>query len=166
MVPDGKENVQFTSCLDVFRKEYAKIAQNKTKPYAGIPALLDTLCEKGYHVAVVSNKFHDAVVSLVQQYFPQIPHAAGEREALGIRKKPAPDTVFAIMEEIGVSADECVYIGDSEVDIFTAKNAGMDCITVTWGFRDKAYLKEQGAVILADTVPELLAAIEQGKKNI
>ena len=159
MVPGGKNNSQFEACLDTFRTEYAKIAQNKTKPYAGIPALLDTLAEKGYHLAVVSNKFHDAGVDLVKTYFPQIPHAAGERESCGIRKKPAPDTVFAMMQEIGVCAEECVYIGDSEVDVLTAQNAGIDCIAVTWGFRTKDVLLNSGASVLANTASELLDAI-------
>ncbi|MBE6569287.1 MAG: HAD-IIIA family hydrolase [Ruminococcaceae bacterium] len=163
MVPDGKDNELFEACLDTFRTEYAKISRNKTKPYDGIPALLDTLAAKGYHLAVVSNKFHDAVVDLVKSYFPQIPHAAGERESCGIRKKPAPDTVFAMMREIGVPAEECVYVGDSEVDVLTAKNAGIDCISVTWGFREKDVLLESGASVFADTMDELLAAIGHGK---
>lgn len=166
MVPCGKDNEQFEACLDTFRTEYAKIARNKTKPYTGIKELLDTLAEKGYHMAVVSNKFHDAVVDLVKTYFPQIPHAAGERESCGIRKKPAPDTVFAMMEEIGVSAEECVYVGDSEVDVLTAKNAGIDCIAVTWGFREKKVLLDSGAVVLADTMSELLDAIVHRKEQL
>lgn len=106
-------------------------------------------------MAVVSNKFHGAVVDLVQHYFPIIPVAAGERESEGIRKKPAPDTVLWVMKQFGVTADECVYIGDSDVDIETAKNASMDCISVTWGFRDRAFLAAHGASVYADTPAEL-----------
>lgn len=164
MVPGGKENAQFADCLDTFRTEYAKISRNKTRPYDGIPELLDRLTESGIHLAVVSNKFHDAVVDLVRTYFPQIPHAAGEREAQGIRKKPAPDTVFAIINEIGVSPEECVYVGDSEVDVLTAKNAGIDCIGVTWGFREREVLLESGAVVLADNTTELFDAIIHRKE--
>lgn len=155
MVPGGRDDPHFDDCLATFRREYAKISKNKTAPYAGIPALLTRLNEAGLHVAVVSNKFHDAVVELVRYYFPQIPTAVGEREADGIRKKPAPDTVFAVMRQLDVSPDECVYIGDSDVDIETAKNAGIDCISVTWGFRDEAFLLAHGASILVDTPDKL-----------
>ncbi len=159
MVPDGGQNPRFAECLDVFRREYAKIADHKTCPYDGILPLLDALQEAGVAMAVVSNKFHDATVSLVKRYFPVIPVSAGEREAEGIRKKPAPDTVFQVMQEIGVTSGECVYVGDSDVDIETAKNAGMDCISVTWGFRDRAFLASHGATLFADTPAELLALV-------
>jgi len=158
-VPGGKDHPDFEACLAVFRTEYAKIAKNKTCPYPGIPELLEQLNRAGIHMAVVSNKFHDAVTALVQEYFPIIPLAAGEREAEGIRKKPAPDTVFAVMKQLGVTADQCVYVGDSDVDIATAQNAGMDCIAVTWGFRDKAFLLDHGAQVTADTPSALLAEI-------
>ncbi|MBR5445169.1 MAG: HAD-IA family hydrolase [Clostridia bacterium] len=155
VVPDGKENPGFAACLADFRTEYAKISRNKTCPYAGIPALLEKLDAAGVRMAVVSNKFHDATVDLVREYFPIIPFAAGEREADGIRKKPAPDTVFLAMEAFGVRAEECVYIGDSDVDIETAKNAGMECISVTWGFRNREFLTAHGASVFADT-PDML----------
>ena len=155
VVPGGKENPAFEACLADFRTEYARISRNKTCPYNGIPDLLEKLDDAGVHMAVVSNKFHDATVDLVREYFPIIPFAAGEREAAGIRKKPAPDTVFLAMEAFGVKADECVYIGDSDVDIETAKNAGMDCISVTWGFRSRDFLTAHGASVFADTPAEL-----------
>ncbi|MBQ8641472.1 MAG: HAD-IIIA family hydrolase [Clostridia bacterium] len=155
MVPDGKENPGFEACLATFRTEYAKIARNKTCPYDGIPELLEHLEQAGMHMAVVSNKFHDAVVELIREYVPVIPVSAGERESEGIRKKPAPDTVFLVMKTFGVTAAECVYIGDSDVDIETAKNAGMDCISVTWGFRDRDFLTAHGASVFADTPAEL-----------
>ncbi len=159
MVPCGKSNPRYDECLDTFHREYAKIAHNKTCPYKGIPAMLDALKEAGVGMAVVSNKFHDATVALVQRYFPVIPVSAGERESEGIRKKPAPDTVFQVLREIGVSAERCVYVGDSDVDIETAKNAGMDCISVTWGFRDRDFLAAHGAVVFADTPEELLSLV-------
>ena len=154
-VPEGKNNPDFEACLADFRTEYAKISKNTTCPYDGIPALLADLDAAGIATAVVSNKFHDATVALAKEYFPIIPFAAGERESAGIRKKPAPDTVFLAMEALGVTADECVYIGDSDVDIDTAKNAGMDCISVTWGFRDRAFLTAHGATVFADSPAEL-----------
>jgi len=155
VVPGGKENPAFEACLADFCTEYAKISRNKTCPYDGIPDLLAQLDAAGIRTAVVSNKFHDATVDLVKEYFPIIPFAAGERESAGIRKKPAPDTVFLAMKAFGVQADECVYIGDSDVDIETAKNAGMDCISVTWGFRDREFLTAHGASVFADTPAQL-----------
>ncbi len=159
MVPDGKNNPRFAECLDTFRREYAKIAENKTAPYPGILPMLDKLAENGVQMAVVSNKFHDATVALVKRYFPQIPVSAGERESEGIRKKPAPDTVFQVLREMGVSAADAVYVGDSDVDVETARNAGMDCISVTWGFRDLDFLITHGATVFAHTPGELLKRI-------
>ena len=158
-VPGGHANPQFDECLARFRTEYAKIAADHTKPYDGIPAMLDRLNADGYHLAVVSNKFHDATVALVHRYFPVIHAVAGEREELGIRKKPCPDTVFAIVREFGVTPAECVYVGDSDVDIETAKNAHMDCISVAWGFRDTAFLREHGATRIVSAPEELYRAI-------
>ncbi|MBR4959972.1 MAG: HAD-IA family hydrolase [Clostridia bacterium] len=155
VVPGSKENPAFEACLADFRTEYAKISRNKTCPYDGIPTLLERLDAAGIHTAVVSNKFHDATVDLVKEYFPLIPFAAGERESAGIRKKPAPDTVFLALDAFGVKAEECVYIGDSDVDIETANNAGMDCISVTWGFRDREFLTAHGASVFADTPAQL-----------
>lgn len=158
-VPNGHANPRFADCLATFRREYAKIAEAHTQPYDGIPALLDRLHADGYRLAVVSNKFHDATVALVRHYFPIIDEAAGEREELGIRKKPCPDTVFAIVREFGVTPAECVYVGDSDVDIETAKNAHMDCISVAWGFRDTAFLREHGATRIVSAPEELYRAI-------
>ena len=81
--------------------------------------------------------------------------AIGENEDAGIRKKPAPDSVFTAMKELGVGKEECVYVGDSETDIETAKNAGVDCISVTWGFRDRKYLEEQGGRVFVDNPSEI-----------
>ena len=155
MIPQGKDNPDFENCLATFRAAYAQIARNKTAPYAGIPEMLAQLSAAGCKLAVVSNKFHDAVCELVQYYFPSIPVAVGEREDMGIRKKPAPDTVFAVMQQLDVPPAECVYIGDSDVDIATAQNAGIDCISVTWGFRDRAFLLDHGATTFADSPAEL-----------
>ena len=80
----------------------------------------------------------------------------GENEAAGIRKKPAPDSLLAVMKELSATAETTVYVGDSEVDIQTAKNAGVDCICVTWGFREKAYLQEEGGRLFVDTPAEIL----------
>ena len=163
-VPGGHANPRFADCLATFRREYAKIAEAHTQPYDGIPALLDRLHADGYRLAVVSNKFHDATVALVRHYFPIIDEAAGEREELGIRKKPCPDTVNQIVRTFQLTAGDCVYVGDSDVDIETAKNAHMDCLSVSWGFRDTAFLTEHGAACIVDT-PEALYKTIVGTQN-
>ena len=116
-----------------------------TEPYPGVPSLLDWLKKAGYQTAIVSNKADFAVKKLNRIYFEgMIPVAIGERE--GIRKKPAPDTVFQALRELGVEAQHAVYVGDSDVDLETAANAGMDVIPVCWGFRSREFLIEHGAV--------------------
>jgi phosphoglycolate phosphatase-like HAD superfamily hydrolase len=101
--------------------------------------MLARLSERGIALAVVSNKIESAVISLCRQYFEGIDIALGDRE--GRRKKPYPDALFEALRRLGLAPEEAVYIGDSEVDVETAKNAGMDCISVTWGFRDTDALK-------------------------
>ena len=107
-------------------------------------------------MAIVSNKADYAVKMLSKRWFADtVPVAIGENEAAGIRKKPAPDTVDLALRELGVSRSEAAYVGDSEVDVQTADNCSMPCLSVTWGFRDRAYLIERGATELFDT-PEAL----------
>ena len=122
--------------------------------------LLATLREKGYAVAIVSNKIDFAVKELSKLYFQGIvPVAIGEKE--GIRRKPAPDTVFEALKELGRTKEEAVYVGDSDVDIETAQNAGMPCISVLWGFRDQAFLKAHGASHYAAKAEEILKYVEE-----
>ncbi len=155
-LPNGKNNPQFEAALSDFKAHYAENCKNKTKPYNGIEELLKALKEKNIKMAVVSNKFDAAVKELCKEYFGEyISVAMGETAQ--VKKKPAPDTVFKAMEALYDT--DCVYVGDSEVDIETAKNASLPCISVTWGFRDKDYLKEVGGVLFADTPMEILNLI-------
>ena len=141
-----------------FKKTYAAICKDNTKPYDGIVPMLSTLRACGIRVAVVSNKFDAATKALCSEYFGDLVEVAiGERA--DVRKKPAPDTVFEALKELGVSADTAVYIGDSDVDIRTAENCGMDCISVTWGLRDKDFLLQNGAETLVHTPSDLLPMI-------
>ena len=119
-------------------------------------------------MAIVSNKLDAAVKELNEIYFADyISVAIGENEAAGIRKKPAPDTVQAALSQLGVSEEEAVYVGDSEVDIATAKNSGLPCISVTWGFRDRECLTAHGAKQLYDTPNEVWNAVKKlGSKKI
>jgi phosphoglycolate phosphatase len=158
-IPDGVDNPQFEKCLEDFRSHYSKNMQNKTDAYKGIMELLGQLSEKGYKAAVVSNKFDKAVKELNQAYFGEyIKVAIGESK--NVSKKPAPDTVFKALQELGSSADKAVYVGDSEVDVKTAENSGIICVGVTWGFRDREVLEQRGADYIIDRPLELLKIVE------
>ena len=158
-VPDGESNPLFEETFDLFKTYYGEHCNDNTKPYDGIMELLSTLKEKGYAVAIVSNKIDFAVKELNELYFKGIvPVAIGEKEE--IRRKPAPDTVFEALKELGKTKEEAVYVGDSDVDIETAKNAGMPCISVLWGFRDKEFLDEHGAMHYAKNAEDVLGLVE------
>ena len=155
-LPEGTKEEVFAACLAEYQAYYKVHMEDKTAPYEGILPLLQKLKESGLRLGVVSNKFDTAVKGLCEKYFPGcIDAAAGEREAEGIRRKPAPDMAFTAAERLGVKSEDCLYIGDSEVDIQTAKNAGMECISVCWGFRDAEFLEQAGATRLVQTPEEL-----------
>lgn len=155
-----QEGELFEKVLAEFKAYYGEHCEDKTQPYEGIIPLLNRLKEKGIKAAVVSNKADFAVRKLADSYFPNLLlEAVGENEAEGIRKKPAPDSLLAVMERLGAGMRSTVYVGDSEVDIQTAKNAGVDCISVTWGFKDKDFLIENGATTLVESVGELAAIL-------
>ncbi len=140
-----------------FKTHYAAHCAEKTKVYDGVLQVLSALKAKGKRMSVLSNKADFATKQLCVQYFDGlIEVAVGERESEGIRKKPAPDAVFSVMDGFGANKQNTVYVGDSEVDIETAENAGLDCICVTWGFKDKEFLIENGGKVFADTPQQLL----------
>ncbi len=148
-----------------FTAYYTVHCADKTTPYAGIPAMLAGLRTAGVKTAVLSNKADYATQSLCNTYFAGLfDVVAGEREKDGIPKKPAPDAVFSIMAACGVRAADTVYIGDSDVDIKTAANAGIDAVLVSWGFRSADFLRENGAGVIADT-PQELTTIILNKSN-
>lgn len=161
-IPGGRDFPQFESCLKEFQEHYALHKKDYTKPFPGIMGFLKSAVEKGYKLAVVSNKFDLAVKGLCEDFFsPYITTAIGESPQ--VARKPAPDTVFEAMKELQSPPESCVYVGDSDVDISTAKNAGIPCISVSWGFRSREFLLEHGANRIADTVEglwERLAEIE------
>lgn len=159
-IPGGEENPLFEETFALFKSYYGEHCNDHTRPYEGIMELLAILREKGYAVAIVSNKIDFAVKELSKLYFQGIvPVAIGEKE--GIRRKPAPDTVFEALKELGRTKEEAVYVGDSDVDIETAQNAGMPCISVLWGFRDKAFLEAHGASHYAEKAEEILKYVEE-----
>ena len=155
-VPDGAANPQFESTFATFREYYMLHSLDTTCPYEGISEVIRQLKERGCRLAVVSNKMMTATQELVAHFFPEIEVAIGEHEAEGIRKKPAPDTVFEALRRLGVAQDEAVYVGDSDVDLQTARNAGLPCISVLWGFRDRDFLLQHGATTLIEHPSELL----------
>lgn len=136
------------------RTYYTAHSRIKTVPYAGVRELLETLHAAGAKVAVVSNKADEAVGELCSFYFPGLVDAA-VGETAGRRPKPAPDAVELALERLHVDKTDAVYVGDSQVDLDTAKAAGLPCIAVTWGFRSREDLVKAGAETLADSVEEL-----------
>ena len=155
-VPDGAANPAFDATFATFRQHYMQHSLDTTRPYDGIPELIRELKARGCQLAVVSNKMMAATQELVHHFFPEIEVAIGEHEAAGIRKKPAPDTVFEALRQLGVGKEGAVYVGDSDVDLATARNSGLPCISVLWGFRDKPFLQEHGATTFVETPCQIL----------
>ena len=179
-VPEGAQHPQFEEVFATFRQHYMQHSLDTTRPYEGIPEVIRELKARGCQLAVVSNKMMAATQELVAHFFPEIEVAIGEHEAAGIKKKPAPDTVFEALRQLGISpnpsqggenllesgcvansfpwgrAGEVVYVGDSDVDIATARNSGLPCISVLWGFRDRQFLLNHGATTFVEHPRELL----------
>ncbi len=153
-LPDGRSTPSFSDVLAETRRFYAEHCRENTAPYAGIPEMLRALQQKGILLGVVSNKPDAQVKALCQSEFGDlITVASGASE--GIRMKPAPDTLLACMEALGSATENTVYVGDSDVDIQTAANAGIPCVSVLWGFRDREFLTVAGAGIFAQSPCEI-----------
>ncbi len=153
-IPNGMDNPLFEETYQSFRQHYLLHNLDTTKPYPGIMEMLQKMKEQGKNVAVVSNKFYAATQELCRHFFGDlVPVAIGERE--GIRKKPAPDTVMEALRQLDVPKEGSAYVGDSDVDIETARNCGIPCINVLWGFRDRAFLLGHGATTLIDSPQDL-----------
>lgn len=156
-IPGGESFEHFEECFACFRLHYLQHNLDTTAPYPGIMELIAQLNTNGKKIAVVSNKFYQATQDLVRHFFgEQIKVAIGERP--DIHKKPAPDTVIEALRQLDMPSSTAVYIGDSDVDIDTARNCGMPCISVLWGFRDRDFLIEHGATTLVKS-PEEISAI-------
>lgn len=156
-VPEGTESVEIDKVHEFFKKYYKEHCADKTIPYLGILDLLKKLRQAGCKTAVVSNKADFAVQELCKRYFDGLfDVVVGDRE--GILRKPAPDSVFEVLRLLEMKKKDAVYIGDSEVDIETAHNAGMDEIIVEWGFRKREFLEARGAKRIV-SVPEEIARI-------
>ena len=155
-IEGGRDNENYESALAFFKEYYGAHADIKTRPYDGIIELLSRLAEKGIACAVVTNKPDGAARSLCDKHFGDLViDCVGDRD--GLSRKPAPDKVFYMMKILG--CDEAIYVGDSEPDVLTAKNAGMPCICVTWGFRDRDVMESVGGEIFCQSADELESEI-------
>lgn len=159
-VPDGFANPKFAEAFEKFKAYYGVHCNDKTRVYDGVLPLLKELKAEGYALAIVSNKLDGAVKELAEIYFEGVvPVAIGEKE--GVLRKPAPDTVYKALEELHMPAESAVYVGDSDVDLMTAKNAGLPCISVLWGFRSETFLREHGAERFARTPQEVKRFLQE-----
>ena len=162
-VPQDTPQPEEEACFQEFRAHYVLHCQDHTRPYPGIGEMLKSLKEKGYRMSIVSNKLQAGVTELHQAWFQEtIDVAVGESE--GIRRKPAPDMVFRALSELGSTTDDAVYVGDSDVDLETARQAGIPCISVLWGFRDRAFLSAHGASTFAvqpEEIPSILSTTQE-----
>lgn len=153
-VPVGTDPDRFESILQYYVNYYQDHCLIKTGPYPGIPALMELLRAEGVRQVIISNKPDAATREIADRFFPGVTEfVIGERE--GLRRKPWPDMVLAAIRQLDLSKEECVLVGDSEVDVNTAGNAGVDCISVLWGFRDEELLRSAGANVFARTAEEL-----------
>ncbi|TGX83603.1 HAD family hydrolase [Palleniella muris] len=158
-VPDGEDNPRFEEVFAKFKEYYMIHCQDHTDLYPGIADTLQELHKKGFRMAVVSNKIQEGVSELHEKFFKDtIAIAIGERP--NVQRKPAPDMVHIAMKELGCTAEDTIYIGDSDVDIMTAKNSRIPCISVLWGFRDKEFLLANGAENFAAVPADILTMVE------
>ncbi len=162
-VPEGTDEATTAQVLDTFRSYYVEHSLDVTAPYDGIPSVLERLKAAGIAMAVVSNKLEGATTELCRHFF-------GEDIAVVIGdvpdrpRKPAPDGTLEALRRLGVSADEAIFVGDADSDVLTARNAGLSCVSVTWGFRDPDVLLAAGATVLVDTPEQLADYILNGRK--
>ena len=157
-VPSDAEEMEFGECFQLFQEHYVEHCQDHTDLYPGIAELLAELKARGYKTAIVSNKMQKGVNELYRAFFKDtIDVAIGESSEL--RRKPFPDMVYKALKKLDVAVEEAVYVGDSEVDMATARNAGLPCISVLWGFRDRDYLREIGAFQMVETPAEILELV-------
>ncbi|MBO4549578.1 MAG: HAD family hydrolase [Bacteroidaceae bacterium] len=157
-VPKGTKSPMTEKCFEAFKAHYVIHCQDHTCLYPGVATLLMTLHAKGYRMAVVSNKLQTGVDELARTFFKGVIDVAiGEQP--GIPRKPEPDMVLKALEQLGVSKEEAIYVGDSDVDLQTASNAGLPCISVLWGFRSRDFLVAHGATIFAKSPQDVLSLV-------
>ena len=155
ILPKDIDKNLFEECLSEFKENYSKNMYNKTKPYDGVLDMLKALKEEDYKIAVLSNKFDSAVKELSNKYFGELVDlAVGQKE--GVKEKPSPLGIQEIAKELDTDIEACIMVGDSEVDIQSANNAGIDCISVTWGYKNIDFLYDNGATKLVYAPEDIL----------
>jgi phosphoglycolate phosphatase len=157
-VPENTSEADYESCFALFRQHYILHCQDNTCLYPGVGEMLQEVHRRGYKTAIVSNKLQAGVDELYDTFFRDVIDVAiGQREGMAL--KPAPDMVELALSQLGASKDETVYVGDSEVDVQTARNAGLRCISCLWGFRDREQLDAAGATQFISHPKELLSIL-------
>jgi len=160
-VPDNLTPSEFETVFSEFKAYYVDHCMDKTKPYPGINELLEKLKANHYKVAIVSNKLQGGVDELYARFFKDLVQVA-VGECPEVKRKPNPDMVNKALEKLGSTADEAVYVGDSDVDLATARNSGLPCISVLWGFRDRDFLIQNGATHLVSNPDEIVSLLQKG----
>ena len=157
-LPSSVSDHELEPYIEEFKTYYGEHLKDTTAPYPGILDMLDALRERGYKLAIVSNKIQEGVTPLNKEYFgDRLPVAIGERP--GLQRKPAPDMVLQALKELDSTPEESIYVGDSEVDVATAKNSGLLCIGVTWGFREESLHQELGVTHIARKAEDILSIV-------
>ncbi len=157
-VPAGTDSALFEQTFADFKAYYVDHCQEHTRPYDGIPEMLQALKARGFRLAIVSNKLQAGVDELYARFFSDtVDVAIGESPE--IQRKPAPDMVLEALRQLGITASEAVYVGDSDVDLLTARNSGLPCISVLWGFRDREFLEKHGATFFAAAPADVVEAL-------
>lgn len=157
-LPRGFDTPEYERIMDDFRAFYRAHCQDNTRPYDGVPEMLARLRAEGRKLAIVTNKYQTAAELLRKQFFADsVELIVGDFE--GRRRKPEPDGVLIALEKLGADPSRAVYVGDTEVDMQTAENAGLDCICVAWGYRTRQELEQLGAPAIAENTQELLAML-------
>ena len=155
VIPGHEKEGVFEKVMEDFNFYYKEHCKDHTQPYPGIAELLHELKQNGYALGVVSNKPDFAVQELIPDYFPDtFASVTGERK--GVAKKPAPDLIWEAVKKLNVAKDEAVYVGDSEVDLEAANNAGLPCISVAWGFKGREFLERHNAAIIVESPEEIM----------
>jgi len=163
-LPTGTPEKEIQRCLAMFREIYLRNMRNQTKPYDEIPTVLKRLKEMGIKVGVVSNKADDATKEMCNHYFQgDVDLAIGDNQER--KKKPDPDNVYAALQQLGSDKDKSLYVGDSNIDVLTAKNAGLSCVGVAWGYRSRDTLVAAGADYIIDEPYQLILLIENDKEE-
>lgn len=158
-MPEGTSDAEIDAALEDFKAYYAAHIHDRTVPYDGIPQLLTALRKRGMKVAVLSNKIDSASQELIEYFFPgKADVVFGEH--VGVPRKPDPTSCRMVMQQLDVQPEQVLYVGDSGTDMQTAKNAGLYAVGVTWGFRSREVLTENGADVLVDSPEQILQIID------